>query len=46
MDSKTSSAPRRPWVAPRVETLPPLANLTLQTVGIPGDTDPNASFSY
>lgn len=46
MDINTPSAPRRAWVAPRIDALPPLTNLTLQTVSIPGDTDPNANFSY
>jgi hypothetical protein len=47
MDSKTITpkAPRA-WVAPRVETLPALTQLTLQT-GIPGDCvpgDPSSCF--
>lgn len=33
-------APRRPWQAPRVDDMPRLTELTLQTVGIPGDCDP------
>lgn len=34
---------RRPWVAPRVEELPRLTELTLVTGGgIPGECDPDA----
>ena len=33
-------APRRPWTAPRVDDMPRLSDLTLQTnIGIPGDCD-------
>jgi len=41
-----SAAPRRPWTAPRVDELPRLSDLTLQT-GIPGDCvpgDPSSCF--
>ena len=34
------SATRRPWLAPRVDDMPRLTELTLQTTGIPGDCDP------
>ena len=41
MLSETAApAPRRPWQAPRVDDMPRLTELTLQTVGIPGDCDP------
>ena len=33
-------APRRPWTAPRVDDLPRLTNLTLQSTPLPGDCDP------
>ncbi|HEX6910452.1 MAG TPA: hypothetical protein VF142_08655 [Longimicrobium sp.] len=33
------AAPRRPWLAPRVDDMPRLTELTLQS-GIPGDCDP------
>lgn len=36
----TPSSARRPWTPPAVVDLPPLRDLTLQTVGIPGDTEP------
>lgn len=41
-----SPAPRRPWLAPRVDTLPRLTELTLQSGGIPGDctSDPSSCF--
>jgi hypothetical protein len=35
-----SPAPRRTWIAPRVDELPRLTDLTLQSGGIPGDCDP------
>ncbi len=35
-----ASAPRRPWTAPRVDELPRLSDLTLQSGGIPGTCDP------
>jgi hypothetical protein len=39
--SQTAAATsRRPWVAPRVDELPRLTDLTLQSAGIPGDCDP------
>lgn len=31
---------RRPWISPRVDELPRLTDLTLQSTGIPGDCDP------
>lgn len=31
---------RRAWLAPRVDDMPRLTELTLQTTGIPGDCDP------
>jgi hypothetical protein len=38
--------PRRPWVAPRVEELPRLTELTLQTAGgIPGECEPGGGGS-
>lgn len=37
---------RRPWTAPRIETLPPLKNLTLQTGFVPVDTNDPGTFSY
>jgi hypothetical protein len=39
-------APRRPWVAPRVDDLPRLTDLTLQSDGIDGDCtlDPSSCF--
>jgi hypothetical protein len=44
--SQTAASPRRPWSAPRVDDLPRLSDLTLQT-GIPGDCvpgDPSSCF--
>jgi hypothetical protein len=38
----TPEPARRPWVAPRVEVLPRLTELTLVTGGIPGECDPNS----
>ncbi|HYW10921.1 MAG TPA: hypothetical protein VE871_03165 [Longimicrobium sp.] len=38
--SALSAAPRRTWTAPRVDDMPRLTDLTLQTNGgIPGDCD-------
>lgn len=34
-----STAPRRPWTAPRVDDMPRLTDLTLQSDGIPADCD-------
>jgi hypothetical protein len=45
--SSSHFAARRPWVAPRVDTLPPLTDLTLQTGAIIGDcgpSDPSSCF--
>lgn len=44
--SSQSSAPRRPWLAPRVDELPRLTDLTLQSGGVPGDCedDPSSCF--
>lgn len=33
-------ASRRPWTAPRLDEMPRLTDLTLQSVGIPGDCQP------
>ena len=41
--SSPTEPARRPWVAPRVEELPRLTELTLQSGGgIPGECDPQA----
>ena len=39
-------AARRPWTAPRIETMPPLKDLTLQTGFVPVDTEDSGTFSY
>lgn len=36
MSDSSASTGKQRWEAPRVETLPRLTELTLQTVGIPG----------
>lgn len=44
--SAASTSARRAWVAPRVDEMPRLTDLTLQS-GIPGDcsdTDPSSCF--
>jgi hypothetical protein len=44
--SSTASIPaRRPWTAPRVDDMPRLTDLTLQTIpGDCSDTDPSSCF--
>lgn len=46
MHPSQSSAPRRPWLAPRVDQLPRLTDLTLQSGGIPAscEDDPSSCF--
>lgn len=39
-------AARRPWVAPRVDELPRLTELTLQTTPVPGNCDPGGSTCF
>lgn len=44
--TSAAPAPRRAWVAPRVDDMPRLTDLTLQS-GIPGDcsdSDPSSCF--
>lgn len=43
LDSQSATpapAPRRAWTTPRLDEMPRLTELTLQSVGIPGDCDP------
>jgi hypothetical protein len=37
--SQSAATPRRRWIAPRIDELPRLTDLTLQT-GIPGNCQP------
>lgn len=36
LPGNTSQPSARPWISPRIETLPRLTDLTLQSGGIPG----------
>jgi hypothetical protein len=37
--TQPAASARRPWMAPRVDDMPRLTDLTLQSDGIPGDCD-------